>query len=76
MIDFVKPQDRFGSVRMRGWENVHRRLTEMGNSADTILRSNYRGLLKEEIKRLRRWSTIRPDDCSAIDEDGQREDLV
>ena len=73
-IDLLRP-DRFESIRMRGWENVHRRLTEMGNSAGAILRADYTGLLKGEIKRLRRWSTIRPDDCSAIDDDGQREDL-
>ena len=73
-IDLLRP-DRFESIRMRGWENVHRRLTEMGNSAGVILRSNYTGLLEGEIKRLRRWTTIRPDDCSAVDDDGQREDL-
>ncbi len=73
-IDLLRP-DRFESIRMRGWENVHRRLTDMGNSAGAILRTNYTGLLKGEMKRLRRWTTIRPDDCSAVDDDGQREDL-
>lgn len=73
-MDLLRP-DRFESLRKRGWEIVHIRLTEMQKAAIRILRSSYRGLLKGEGKRLRRWVTIRPDDASADDADGQREEM-
>lgn len=73
-VDLLRP-DRFEALRKRGWEIVHARLKEMQRAAVRILKSPYRGLLKGDGNRLRRWATIRPDDCSAEDADGAREEM-
>jgi hypothetical protein len=73
-LDLLRP-DRFEPLRKRGWEIVHARLREMRKTAALILRSPYRGLLKGDGKRLRQWATIRPDDASAEDPDGAREEM-
>ncbi len=73
-VDLLRP-DRFEALRKRGWEIVHAHLKEMRQAAVRILKSPYRGLLKGDGKRLRRWATIRPDDGSAEDPDGAREEM-
>lgn len=73
-LDLLRP-DHFEALRRRGWEIVHARLREMRQAAARILKSPFRGLLKGDGKRLRRWATIRPDDASAEDPDGAREEM-
>jgi hypothetical protein len=73
-LDLLLP-DRFEALRKRGWEIVHAHLIEMQKAAVHILKSPYRGLLKGDGSRLRRWATICADDCSAEDADGAREEM-
>jgi hypothetical protein len=73
-LDLLRP-DHFETLRKRGWEIVHARLKEMRQAAANLLKSPFRGLLKGDGKRLRRWATIRPDDASAEDPDGEREEM-
>ena len=73
-VETLRP-DRFEPLRKQGWEVVHGRLTEMRRTALRILNTTYRGLLKGDGKRLRRWTTIRSDDGSAEDEDGNRSEM-
>jgi hypothetical protein len=73
-LDLLRP-DHFEALRKRGWEIVHARLKEMRQAAAHLLKSPCRGLLKGDGKRLRRWATIRPDDASAEDPDGAREEM-
>ena len=70
-MDLLRPEG-FEPLRKRGWEIVYMRLTEMRRTALRILNTPYRGLLKGDGKRLRRWTTVRPDDGSAEDADGNR----
>lgn len=73
-MDLFRP-DRFEQIRNTGWEIVYARLSDIRRSAIRILNTPYRGLLKGDGKRLRRWTTIRADDGSAEDSDGKRSEM-
>ena len=73
-LELLRP-DRFQPLRQRGWEILYKRLELMRGEAGRIMGAPWRGLLKGSGKRLRRWRTIRAEDCTIEDPEGQRSEM-